>query len=36
MGLYSQVFNFWGKGKIKKYMGLYSGGFFDVDSIFSL
>ena len=36
MGLYSEVFNFLGKDKIKKYMGLSSGFFFDVCSICNL
>ena len=36
MGLYSEVFNFWGKDKIKKYIGLCLGFFFYIYSICSL
>ena len=33
MGLYSEVFSFWDKDKLKKYMGLCLGGFFYACSI---
>ena len=36
MGLYSEVFNLWGKNEIKNYVGFCSGFFFNVFSICSL